>query len=905
MAIHFCLVKERRQKSRSDYSIDNKCLSFPTGGTIRIYGLKEKLNSTFTTLLETTVYLTYVIYLETQLTRDFQIPLSHVSPPLLLPPVKPVINSGFFYWIKRLTSSSPAAITTADSTGQTIKKQSSFKSSPKNQLQEKISHALISTSAGCQFSLPSFLDRTTKEHAERTLETRRRSSFLSWKPSPKEEDNVYLYYFLLDTTSITSFIKHQSLIVTYTCQYLDQVCLEPSLREFRYFETDRSLGDTLDDWFHAQECVCGHLMSDHVHFFAHGNQKITIHFKRDPIFSKVWMSWSKEEERVEMSDSLDISFGKYLELVFYHPAFQTERCFHRDGLTLRFSREPGECFSLRLPRLQVHDAEVVYAAEEPRLSARMLNVWKRELDTKDLGLFFNAVLAHIDGLEHCRQTMLLRTCVEKEQREMQKALRETKLNELNDFRRHFSVRSQFVLGRLIDWQKEHCKKLMECTWEQPDYIRQDNVHCFPGSAVLVRENEPTSIIAYTLSSNEYIHELIQEEKTEKADTQAPNMAFLSTCSEKHSVPTDQQIAGGYYSSIERKYVSPLSNVESSSLRTMIVEVCRSNEERLEDLKSFLSWNKKPQVTGTVDPQTKELKVTSMIYDKSYGSPHIQHKFVHNGTEFTCIVYYANEFEVLRRQYGIHQTMIESLCRCQPWAATGGKSKSHFYKTQDDRFVVKEMMNVWNVSEKDAFLKFAPNYFAHLKKSKQTPSVLAKIFGFFTIQIRNAQKLSFDLDVVVMEHLFYGQHIIQKFDFKGIHDRQVDESRKQQVDVTLWDKDWLDDYKKKLLLQQKPLLDDAILSDTDFLSTCNIMDYSLLVGVNQETHEITIGIVDFIGAYTWYKKMESKGKSTLSKREVTVIPPEQYKSRFCKEICNYFIPVFGKFDKYNNKAYKAL
>lgn len=29
-----------------------------------------------------------------------------------------------------------------------------------------------------------------------------------------------------------------------------------------------------------------------------------------------------------------------------------------------------------------------------------------------------------------------------------------------------------------------------------------------------------------------------------------------------------------------------------------------------------------------------------------------------------------------------------------------------------------MMNIWNVSEKDAFLKFAPKYFDHLKKSTQ-------------------------------------------------------------------------------------------------------------------------------------------------------------------------------------------
>ena len=46
----------------------------------------------------------------------------------------------------------------------------------------------------------------------------------------------------------------------------------------------------------------------------------------------------------------------------------------------------------------------------------------------------------------------------------------------------------------------------------------------------------------------------------------------------------------------------------------------------------------------------------------------------------------------------------------------------FWKTSlidtivDDRFVIKEMMNAWNVAEKDAFLKFAPKYFDHVKKS---------------------------------------------------------------------------------------------------------------------------------------------------------------------------------------------
>lgn len=164
--------------------------------------------------------------------------------------------------------------------------------------------------------------------------------------------------------------------------------------------------------------------------------------------------------------------------------------------------------------------------------------------------------------------------------------------------------------------------------------------------MLVREDEPTSIIAYTLryytinnmkwclilcSSNEYIQELIQEEKsTEKPDVSAPNMAFLSVPSEKLAIPSNRhQVIDGYYSSIERKCICPSTNTESSSLRTMIIEVCKSSvsEERLEELKGFLPWNKKQekqQVTESIEQQTKELKMTSMLNSKSQGSPHIQH-----------------------------------------------------------------------------------------------------------------------------------------------------------------------------------------------------------------------------------------------------------------------------------------
>lgn len=52
-----------------------------------------------------------------------------------------------------------------------------------------------------------------------------------------------------------------------------------------------------------------------------------------------------------------------------------------------------------------------------------------------------------------------------------------------------------------------------------------------------------------------------------------------------------------------------------------------------------------------------------------------------------------------------------------------------------------------------------------------------------------------------------------------------------------------------------------------------MDYSLLVGVDEEKKELSCGLVDAIGAFTIFKALESKGKQLAmgsSGGEVTVV-----------------------------------
>ena len=65
---------------------------------------------------------------------------------------------------------------------------------------------------------------------------------------------------------------------------------------------------------------------------------------------------------------------------------------------------------------------------------------------------------------------------------------------------------------------------------------------------------------------------------------------------------------------------------------------------------------------------------------------------------SCTVYFATAFDTLRRRCAIDKVLVQSLERTEVWDAQGGKSKAGFWMTKDKRFIVKELLSKWTVSD---------------------------------------------------------------------------------------------------------------------------------------------------------------------------------------------------------------
>uniref|UniRef100_G1NUD5 1-phosphatidylinositol 3-phosphate 5-kinase n=1 Tax=Myotis lucifugus TaxID=59463 RepID=G1NUD5_MYOLU len=375
--------------------------------------------------------------------------------------------------------------------------------------------------------------------------------------------------------------------------------------------------------------------------------------------------------------------------------------------------------------------------------------------------------------------------------------------------------------------------------------------------IAVCEKEPSSIIAFALSCKEYRNALEELSKVSPRNSAEEGPPTTSTLDSRP------------------KSSSPIRLPESSGGQT--------------------------NRTAEAEPQPNEVDGGD-TQKKQLTNPHVELQFSDANAKFYCRLYYAGEFHKMREVIlgSSEEDFIRSLSHSSPWQARGGKSGAAFYATEDDRFILKQMPRL----EVQSFLDFAPHYFSYITNAVQQkrPTALAKILGVYRIGYKNSQNnTEKKLDLLVMENLFYGRKMAQVFDLKGsLRNRNVKtDTGKESCDVVLLDENLLKMVRDNPLYirsHSKAVLRASIRSDSHFLSSHLIIDYSLLVGRDDTSNELVVGIIatDYIRTFTWDKKLEMVVKSTGilggQGKMPTVVSPELYRTRFCEAMDKYFLMV---------------
>eukprot|EP00842_Homolaphlyctis_polyrhiza_P006114 jgi/Hompol1/6503/HPOL_002385-RA len=277
-------------------------------------------------------------------------------------------------------------------------------------------------------------------------------------------------------------------------------------------------------------------------------------------------------------------------------------------------------------------------------------------------------------------------------------------------------------------------------------------HIFPDSLIVVREDEPSSIIAFTLGSRHYKEKLISMQSG--TGTDAPATASTAVPPTSSAVPSSDDSHQSRYSI---DFDDQFGDIEETLLRG----------------------------TGT----------------------HIRYQFWDGAARMHCKVFFAEQFDALRRNCGADEHFVQSLSRCVRWDASGGRSGSTFLKTRDDWLVVKQLSRL----EMDALYKFAPEYFEYMSRAffHELPTVLAKIFGFYRIGFKNpVTSKTVKMDLLVMENLFYNRNISRIFDLKGsMRNRHVQSTGRQNE--VLMDENLIESWAIKAFNVETALIRDIV------------------------------------------------------------------------------------------------
>lgn len=157
----------------------------------------------------------------------------------------------------------------------------------------------------------------------------------------------------------------------------------------------------------------------------------------------------------------------------------------------------------------------------------------------------------------------------------------------------------------------------------------------------------------------------------------------------------------------------------------------------------------------------------------------------------------------------------------------GRSGSFFFFSHDKRFIIKTMSK----SELKLMRRILPDYVEHFKNHPY--SLIAKIFGVFTVKVASFSPVI----VMLMENTLRTEKLDKLFDLKG---SWVDRC---SMEFTMKDTNWLQQKEKLLTFDARmtPFLKFRLEADIKWLQTHNLMDYSMLLGIESRKPTVRASI----------------------------------------------------------------
>ena len=185
------------------------------------------------------------------------------------------------------------------------------------------------------------------------------------------------------------------------------------------------------------------------------------------------------------------------------------------------------------------------------------------------------------------------------------------------------------------------------------------------------------------------------------------------------------------------------------------------------------------------------------------------------------------FRQLRNKgWGIDDaSYMNSMCRSPLSGGQVGEGKSGmlFFFSHDKKYIVKTVTK----AELPFFIKIMKDYHFHMLQSLD--SLLSRFMGLYRMKVAGNKAMT----VVVMQNLFYTNYKVEeKFDLKGSTVKRFVTEKEIANGVSVL-KDL--NFRTKIFLEEKTKIKflAAMKNDARFLRESNIMDYSVLLGINNQ------------------------------------------------------------------------